>query len=195
MSSLDELIDPTPTTRQDTQSGFEESEPVNSMQEFYQLYQELLLITLVLTGIICISVCVIYSLNTALNYLLGACVGVVYVRMLAKDVEGLGNEKSQLSKTRLALIVGVILLASRWNQLRILPIFLGFLTYKAALIIYVVRLAFVSNSPKPQQPQKAQANFVEEKEFSLEEKSESTLQNRSFSPGKIGGLIDMERKW
>ncbi len=195
MSSLDELIDPTPTTRQDTQSGFEESEPVNSMQEFYQLYQELLLITLVLTGIICISVCVFYSLNIALNYLLGACVGVVYLRMLAKDVERLGNEKSQLSKTRLALIVGVILLASRWNQLRILPIFLGFLTYKAALIIYVVRLAFVSNSPKPQQPQNAQANFVEEQEFSIEEKSESALQNRSFSPGKIGGLIDMERKW
>jgi ATP synthase protein I len=115
------------------------------MQEFYKLYQELLLITLVLTGVVFISVWIFYSLNIALNYLLGACTGVVYLRMLAKDVERLGREKNQLSKTRLALLVGIILLASRWNQLQILPIFLGFLTYKATLIIYVVRLAFVSD--------------------------------------------------
>ena len=44
-------IDPTPTTQQETQSGSEDTEPVNaSMQEFYQLYQKLLVITLVLTG-------------------------------------------------------------------------------------------------------------------------------------------------
>ncbi|ARV62012.1 hypothetical protein BZZ01_28340 [Nostocales cyanobacterium HT-58-2] len=151
MSLSDESTDPTPTTQQDSRPGFEDTEPVNSMQEFYQLYQELLLITLVLTGIVFISVWIFYSLNIALNYLLGACTGVVYLRMLAKDVERLGNEKNQLSKTRLALLVGIILLASRWNQLQILPIFLGFLTYKATLIIYVVRVAF-SDLPKLRQP-------------------------------------------
>ncbi len=144
----DESIKPTPTTQQDAQSGFEDTEPVSSMQEFYQLYQELSLITLVLTGIIFISVLYFYSLNIALNYLIGACTGVIYWRMLAKDVERLGREKQQLSKTRLALLVVLILLASRWNQLHILPIFLGFLTYKAALIIYVIRVAFVSDSSK-----------------------------------------------
>ncbi len=116
------------------------------MQEFYQLSQELLLITLVLTGIIFICVWIFYSLNIALNYLIGACTGVVYLRMLAKDVERLGREKRQLSKTRLALLIGLILLASQWNQLQILPIFLGFLTYKAALIIYVIRTSFISDS-------------------------------------------------
>ncbi|YAF97358.1 MAG: ATP synthase subunit I [Nodularia sp. CChRGM 3473] len=146
MSLSEDSIDPTPTTQQDTQSGFEDTEPVDSsMQEFYQLYQELLVITLVLTGIVFISVWIAYSLNIALNYLLGACAGVVYLRMLAKDVERLGREKQALSKTRLALLVALILLASRWNQLQILPIFLGFLTYKATLIIYVVRMAFISD--------------------------------------------------
>lgn len=148
----DESTDPTPTIRQDAQPGFEDIEPASSMQEFYKLYQELLIITLVLTGVVFISVWIFYSLNIALNYLLGACTGVVYLRMLAKDVERLGREKNQLSKTRLALLVAIILLASRWNQLQILPIFLGFLTYKATLIIYVVRLAFVSDSPKLGQP-------------------------------------------
>ncbi|NMG07306.1 ATP synthase subunit I [Brasilonema sp. UFV-L1] len=148
MSLSDESTDPTLTTRQDSRPGFEDTKPDNSMQEFYQLYQELLLITLVLTGIIFISVWIFYSLNIALNYLLGACTGVVYLRMLAKDVERLSGEKKQLSKTRFALLVGVILLASRWNQLQILPIFLGFLTYKATLLIYVVRGAFASDLSK-----------------------------------------------
>ena len=113
------------------------------MHEFYQLYQELLVATLALTGIIFIFVWIFYSLNIALNYLIGACTGVLYLRMLAKDVERLGRGKERLSKTRLALLVGLILLASQWNQLQIMPIFLGFLTYKAALIIYVVRTSLV----------------------------------------------------
>ena len=116
------------------------------MQEFYQLSQELLAITLVLTAVTFICVWIFYSLNIALNYAIGACTGVVYLRMLAKDVERLGREKSQLSKTRLALLIVLILLASRWNQLQIMPIFLGFLTYKATLIIYVIRTAFISDS-------------------------------------------------
>ena len=146
MSLSEDSIHPTATPQQDTQSGSEDTESVNSsMQEFYQLYQELLVTTLVLTGIIFVSVWIAYSLNIALNYLLGACAGVLYLKMLAKDVERLGREKKSLSKTRLALLVALILLASQWNQLQILPIFLGFLTYKATLIIYVIRMAFISD--------------------------------------------------
>jgi ATP synthase protein I len=153
VSLSDESTVPTPTTEQDAQPGFDDTEPVNSsMQEFYQLYQELLVITLVLTGVAFTCVWIFYSLNIALNYLLGACTGVVYLRMLAKDVERLGREKQSLSKTRLALLVALILLASRWNQLQIMPIFLGFLTYKATLLIYVVRVAFISDSGKLRQP-------------------------------------------
>ena len=137
----------TTPTEGDSQPGSPTTPQTNSsMQEFYQLAQELLAVTLVLTGIVFICTWIFYSLNIALNYAIGACTGVVYLRMLAKDVERLGTEKKQLSKTRLALLIGLILLASRWNQLQILPIFLGFLTYKAALIIYVIRTAFRSDS-------------------------------------------------
>lgn len=141
MSISEESISSTPTTEEDTQKISEQSTPSDSMREFYQLYKELLLITLALTAVIFVSVWVAYSLNTALSYLLGATTGLIYVRMLAKDVERLGNEKRQLSKNRFALLVVLILLASRWNQLQILPIFLGFLTYKATLLIYVIRTA------------------------------------------------------
>jgi len=171
--SLSEESIPTQTTKQDAQAGSPDAKPVDSssMQEFYQLYQELLIITLALTVVIFVSVWVFYSLNIALNYLLGACTGVLYLKMLAKDVERLGREKQQLSKTRLALLIALILLASRWNQLQILPIFLGFLTYKATLIIYVVRVVFVSDSTIAPETLKAPP-----------------------SPSKIGELIDLERK-
>ena len=142
MNLSDESFEPTPVTGENSQPGSALLESGGSMQEFYQLYQELLLGTLALTVIIFIFVLIFYSLNTALNYLIGACTGVVYLRMLAKDVERLGREKERLSKTRLALLIGLILLAGQWDQLQIMPIFLGFLTYKAAIIIYVVRTAF-----------------------------------------------------
>lgn len=121
-------------------------EPDPSIQEYYNLQQELYVITLTITGIIFIFVWVFYSLNIAVNYLIGAATSVVYLRMLAKDVERIGREKGGLSKTRLAMLVGLIILATQLNQLKILPIFLGFLTYKAALIIYVLRTSIMPNS-------------------------------------------------
>jgi ATP synthase protein I len=141
VSLSDNTIESAPSTIENAPAGSENA-PADSMQDFYKLYQELLVITLALTGIIFVSVWVSYSLNIALNYLIGGCAGLVYLRMLAKDVERLGREKQQLSKTRLALLVLLILLAGKWNQLEILPIFLGFLTYKATLIIYVIRVGF-----------------------------------------------------
>ncbi|MGI2902355.1 MULTISPECIES: ATP synthase subunit I [Tolypothrichaceae] len=147
MSLSDESINPTPTTRQDAQPGFEDTEPASSsMEEFYQLFQKLLKITLVLTGIIFISVWIFYSLNIALNYLIGACAGVVYLKLLARDVERLGSEKKSLSKDRFALFIGLMVVATQWRDLHVLPIFLGFLTYKATLIVYTVQTAFIPDS-------------------------------------------------
>jgi ATP synthase protein I len=122
-----------------------ESETSPSMQEFYNLQQELLIATLAVTGIVFISVWIFYNLNIALNYLIGACTGVVYLRMLAKDVEKLSGQKKSLSKTRFALFIGLIIVATQWRQLQVVPIFLGFLTYKAALIIYMVRTLMPSD--------------------------------------------------
>jgi ATP synthase protein I len=147
VSLSDESINPTPTTRQDAQPGFEDTKPAtSSMEEFYQLFQKLLKITLVLTGIIFISVWIFYSLNIALNYLIGACAGVVYLKLLARDVERLGSEKKSLSKDRFALFIGLMVVATQWRDLHVLPIFLGFLTYKATLIVYTVQTAFIPDS-------------------------------------------------
>lgn len=128
------------------QTGDLSPEPHASMQEYYKLQQELLVVTLILTGIIFVSVWIFYSLNIALNYLIGACTGVVYLRMLARNVEQLGRQRKKLATTRPALLILVILVASRLDDLQIMPIFLGFLTYKAAVIFYMLRTTILPKS-------------------------------------------------
>lgn len=114
----------------------------NSMAEFYQLKRELLVSTLILTALIFFPVWYFYSLNIACNYLIGACTGVVYLRMLARNVEQLGKEKQHIGKTQLAVFIGLMIIATQWNQLQVVPVFLGFLTYKAAIIVYTLRTVF-----------------------------------------------------
>lgn len=119
--------------------------PKESMQEYYSLQKELYVVTLTTTAIIFVSVWVSYNRNTALNYLLGACTGVVYLRMLAKNVEQLGQQNRSLSKSRFAVFIGLIILATQLSQLQVLPIFLGFLTYKVALLYQMVRALMPSD--------------------------------------------------
>ena len=113
---------------------------ISAMEEYYQLEQTLLLGTLAIAASIFISVWFFYSLKIAGSYGIGAVVGVVYLRMLAKDVERLGRERMGLSKNRLALLVVLFVVASKWQSVEIVPIVLGFLTYKATIHVYMLPL-------------------------------------------------------
>lgn len=121
-------------------------EPDPSIEEYFQLQETLLKVTLIITGVVFVSVWIFYSLNIALNYLIGACTGVVYLRMLARNVAQLGRERKKLGNARLAILIGVIVVASRLNELQIMPIFLGFLTYKVAIISYMLKTAALPES-------------------------------------------------
>ncbi len=111
------------------------------MGEFYQLRQELLISTLLLTGLAFGPVWWFYSLQIALNFLLGAFTGIVYLRLLARNVERLGVDSQSVGKSQIAVFVGVIVVATQWSQLQVLPIFFGFLMYKAAVLVYTLRTA------------------------------------------------------
>jgi ATP synthase protein I len=117
----------------------------DSMGEYQQLKQELYLTTLAITAVAFAAVVYFYGLRVACNYLLGAVTGIVYLRLLARDVDRLGTETMKLSLNRQALVVVLMLVAAKWNQLQILPVFLGFLTYKAALLVYLVRILSIAD--------------------------------------------------
>ncbi len=146
MNSSDAPVEPTPNPGDPSESAAPSEETDSSMEEYYQLQRELLITTAVVTIVIFVTVCFFYPLKTALNYFLGAVVSVVYLRMLGKDIERLGQQRRGLSKNRLAVFAGLIIVATQWNQLEIMPVFLGFLTYKAALIIYVIRTVIQPSS-------------------------------------------------
>lgn len=131
------LIAPTKITEQETQGDVED----RSMSEFYELRLQLVLNTLLWTGAFFGPVWYLYSLKVALNYLLGAISGVVYLRLLARNVEKLGPYQRSVGKSQLAVFIGVIIIAARVNGLEILPVFLGFLTYKVSILVYTLRIA------------------------------------------------------
>ncbi len=120
----------------------ESDQKSDSMAEYYQLKRNLLTLTLLLSIGIFLCVWGFYGLDIALNYGLGAFVGVVFLELLARNVERLGGQGSSLGKSHIALFIGLIIIATRLPQLQVLPIFLGFLTYKVTLLIYVLRAAF-----------------------------------------------------
>ncbi len=135
-------LDPLEPTPERTET----EEQSADMQEFYRLQRELLLTTLILLGITFIAVWIFYSLNIALNYLLGACTGVVYLKVLARNVEQLGTENQKVGKSQIAIFIGLIIVATQLKELQVLPIFLGFLTYKGALLVYTLKTLMPSDS-------------------------------------------------
>ena len=127
-------------TRENSQTGLEKEQALQSMQEYYQLQRMLFITTLVLTGIVFIPVWFFYSWQIALNYLLGAGVGVFYLKLLAREVETLGTAKQRLGIKGLVLFAGLIILACTREELQIIPVFLGFMTYKAAIIVHTIQV-------------------------------------------------------
>jgi ATP synthase protein I len=152
VNSTDELTQPTEVVGEE--STLEESSvrSDNSMDEYQQLKLELYLITVGMTIVAFIAVSTTYGWRIALNYLLGAATGVVYLRLLARDVDRIGNGKANLSPNRLAMFVVLMIVAAKWQQLEVLPVFLGFLTYKAALFVYMLRTVWQLDRQNRVQP-------------------------------------------
>lgn len=117
-----------------------ESQPpseISSGGGYDEFRQQLLVTTLVCSVVIGFTLVWFYSTNVVMNYAIGSLVGLVYIRMLGRGVARLGpSSRSTGSGARLGLFAALIIVATRVDSLEILPIFFGFMTYKAALFVY-----------------------------------------------------------
>jgi ATP synthase protein I len=110
-----------------------------SMAEYQQLKNKLMLWTLYLVGIGGGLVGLVYGTTAGQSFWLGGIVGIAYLRMLARSVEQLGENKRRLGIARFGLFIALMLIASKWQSLELLPAFFGFLTYKLAVLALMLR--------------------------------------------------------
>lgn len=123
----------------------------NSMGEFYQLRNNLLIGTIIVALVDSTIAWWLFSWQTSLNYLLGTGFGLIYLNMLAKAVERVGENKKGIGFTRLAMFVGLMIVAIKIQALELIPIFLGFITYKVTILFYVVPLNLLGELNKSAQ--------------------------------------------
>lgn len=106
----------------------------NGIGEFRRLQQRLYVATALVTVLAVAVTAVIFDFSTALNLLVGALAGLLYLRLLARSVSRLGPGERSVGKLQLLVPIVLVLAAARIPQLRILPCLIGFLLYKPALI-------------------------------------------------------------
>jgi ATP synthase protein I len=109
--------------------------------EFAQLKQTLVVGTLLVALGLTVVVTLVWSLRAGLSFGLGGAVGALYLRLLAKSVEGNGGRGLPLGSARMAVFIGLMVVALKTEALAVLPAFFGFLTYKVFLLVYAIRLA------------------------------------------------------
>ncbi|WP_246198835.1 ATP synthase subunit I [Sodalinema gerasimenkoae] len=124
----------------------------SSDEEYSQLRKQLYMATLLISGAVFASLWYLSSRDVALNYSIGALVGTVYLRMMARDVERLGRTKVRLGNGRMALFIGLMVVATQVQQLQILPTFFGFMTYKVAILVHVLLTTFAPDLNSSRQP-------------------------------------------
>ena len=109
--------------------------PSNGMEHFERLQRRLLFATTIAVAAAVPITGLLFDGPTALSLLLGGLGGLLYLRLLARSVSRLGGDRRSVGKFQLLVPVVLVLAAARIPNLQILPVLLGFLLYKPALIL------------------------------------------------------------
>ena len=102
--------------------------------EYVLLQLRIFRINLAVTAIAVIVSILFVDLNAAISLLLGAFSGIIYLRLLAKNIGSLGKSSSSVSKVQLLVPVLLILVVTKLPDLHLIPALVGFLLYKPSLI-------------------------------------------------------------
>ena len=105
------------------------------INEYKQLQLRIFKVTLVLTAFVVLITAIFVNTQAAISLLIGALSGILYLRLLAREIGKLGKTSMSVSKVQLLVPVVLFFTVSRFSQLELLPALLGFLLYKPSLII------------------------------------------------------------
>ena len=104
-------------------------------EEYVLLQLSIFRINLAVTALAVLVSILFVDLNAAISLLLGACSGIIYLRLLAKNIGSLGKSSSSVGKVQLIVPVALVLVVAKVPELNLLPALVGFLLYKPSLII------------------------------------------------------------
>lgn len=112
--------------------------PANGMDDYVRLQRRLLVATLLVSVVAVLVTALLFDAATAFSLLVGACAGMLYLRLLARSVARIGGESRRLGKSQLLVPVVLVLASSRLPVLEIVPALVGFLLYKPALLLQAI---------------------------------------------------------
>ena len=114
--------------------GFKKS----SSEEYAQLQRRIFLATVIIAFFGALVTAIFFDLNFSISLLIGAFSGILYMRLLARNIGNLGESSRNVGKVQLVVPVLLVLAVSKLPQLELLPAILGFLLYKPSMLLQAV---------------------------------------------------------
>lgn len=140
-----------------------------SIRNYYKLKGDLLRYTILIGAACAASAYFTYSPEVSASYGIGVLGSLIYVRMLGNSVDSLGagdmegRMRGALGSPRLLVPVVLVLAFNRWNkvlapeygllELQLIPILVGFFTYKAGTLVQVFAELLESARPSGEKSQ------------------------------------------
>ncbi|GKV24972.1 hypothetical protein SLEP1_g34501 [Rubroshorea leprosula] len=145
--------------------GDPEELAAQSREQYFKLKKKLQILTLGIGGAGLVSAYVSYSPEVAASFGAGLLGSLVYMRMLGNSVDAIANKKKRLmrggiAQPRLLVPVLLVMVFNRWNEilvpqygllhLELIPMLVGFFTYKIATFLQAVEEAIAIVGRKTQ---------------------------------------------
>ncbi|MEB3306702.1 MAG: ATP synthase [Cyanobacteriota bacterium] len=111
------------------------ADPCDPLADYVRLQRRLQIATVVVSLIAVLIGWAIGGAEVAPSLLLGACCGLLYLRLLARSVSRLGPDSRSIGRLQLLVPCLLVIVSSRIPAIHLLPAFIGFVLYKPALLL------------------------------------------------------------
>ena len=106
-----------------------------SSGEYARLQLRIYRLTLLVTAFVAVITAFAFGSQASISLLIGALSGILYLRLLAREIGKLGTNTRTVGKVQLIVPVLLVLAVSKLPQLDLIPSLIGFLLYKPSLVI------------------------------------------------------------